>query len=80
MWKFEPDRIRLAREAKELSQSELASKVGVTLQRVVQWEKGKVKPNQDSLTAVCNVTGLAPRFFFAEYVHNVREHDEPASN
>lgn len=70
MWVFDCDRIKVAREVKDFTQSDLASKVGVTLQRIVQWESGEVKPSMSSLETISNVLDIAPKFFFSDSVHN----------
>lgn len=63
-WKFAAHRIKMAREARDLSQKQLAEMLGVPAQQVQRWEAGEVAPGQDSLTNICNVLQTPPRFFF----------------
>lgn len=65
-WQFLADRITLAMEGKGVTAQQLAPEIGVTVQQLQQWERGEVKPNQDSLCRICDATGFQPRFFFAE--------------
>lgn len=64
MWKFDESRIALARESRSLTQGELATVTGLSQQQISQWEKGEVRPGQDSLTKICNALNIEPRFFF----------------
>lgn len=70
MWIFDCNRIRLARESKDLTQKEFAAKLGTETHRIKDWEAGRVKPGQSSLVAICNLMGLSPRFFFDKTGHN----------
>lgn len=66
IWTFQGERIRLARESKDLTQKQLADLIGVSPQQVSAWELGNIKPGQDSLLKMVNTLGVAPRFFFVE--------------
>lgn len=50
--------IKQARKAKKISQSELASRAGVTQTYVSFLEKGTTFPQKDKLVAICNVLDL----------------------
>ena len=65
-WKFEPNRIVMAREARDFTQAQLAERIGATPQQLSQWELGNTIPGQESLTKICNALGCPPKFF---YVH-----------
>lgn len=46
--------IRKLREAKDLSQRELAKAIGVSSTAVVQWENGVSCPNRENTKKLCN--------------------------
>lgn len=48
-------RVKELREAKGLSQSELAQKVGVTKSGVAMWETKGVIPRQETLEKMCDI-------------------------
>jgi len=74
-WSFVGNRIQLAREASDVSQSKLAELIGVSQQQVSQWEKEDVKPSQDTLCKICNALRTPPRFFFVS-IGNFGNNDE----
>ena len=56
-----PDTIRLVRERLELSQTQLAEKIGVGLATVARWENGYFKPSvhvMPKLVEVCKEAGI----------------------
>ena len=53
------ERLRIAREAAKLTQSELGRRAGVTPQSVNQWESGLKSPSRENLLRVAKET-LAP--------------------
>jgi transcriptional regulator with XRE-family HTH domain len=63
-WKFEPSRIRSAREVNDMTQAVLAEKAGITVQQLSVWENGEVSPGQDSLMKLCNAMSCPPKYFF----------------
>ena len=65
-WRFSGERIKLAREANGISQEQLAVMAGTSQTQLSQWERGEVKPGQDSLMKVCNALKTPPRFFFVQ--------------
>lgn len=56
------DRIRQAREAKELDQSTLAMKVGIVTRTLQRWEKAEQIPDGVSLTKIAKATGVHPHW------------------
>ena len=54
------DRIRAARENKELDQSTLADKAGVVTRTLQRWEKGEQVPDGVSITKIARATGVQP--------------------
>lgn len=73
VWVFDVDRLKLAREMKDLTQAQLAERIGVQSQQVSAWELGKVLPGQDSLTKICNALQCPPKFFFTQAVANSKQ-------
>lgn len=65
-WIFRSDKIKDAREIKDLTQSQLAAMMNITPQQLSAWETGVVKPGQDSLLKLCNALECPPKFFFAQ--------------
>lgn len=59
------NRLRNARRASGLSQSELASRIGVTFQQVQKYENGANRIAGSRLWEVCKVLRLEPGYFFA---------------
>lgn len=57
------ERIRRARTAAGLNQTELAAHIGVTRAAVSQWELGTTKsPNPKNIFAIAEVTGFSPQW------------------
>jgi repressor LexA len=54
------DRIRAARENKQLDQSTLADKAGVVTRTLQRWEKGEQVPDGVSITKIARATGVQP--------------------
>jgi repressor LexA len=54
------DRIRAARDNKELDQSTLADKAGVVTRTLQRWEKGEQVPDGVSITKIARATGVQP--------------------
>jgi Zn-dependent peptidase ImmA (M78 family)/DNA-binding XRE family transcriptional regulator len=57
------DRLKLARELRGLTQSELAKRVEVTQASIAQIEGGRIQPSEDLLQAIALQTGFRPSFF-----------------
>ena len=55
-------RIEDCRHGKNISQSELARKVGVTPQAVQKWEKAKTVPRGATLRRLADVLGVSPAY------------------
>jgi SOS-response transcriptional repressor LexA len=54
------DRLRMARENKEMEQATLADKVGVVTRTLQRWEKGEQVPDGVLLTRLAKATGVQP--------------------
>lgn len=62
------ERIKYARESKELLQSDLAKLVGVKSSAVISnWEKDINKPNADKIVELCNVLDISLSFLLDYY-------------
>ncbi|MCL2223213.1 MAG: helix-turn-helix domain-containing protein [Oscillospiraceae bacterium] len=53
-------RIRYFREAKKMTQKQLADRIGVTNSRVCNWEQGTNRPDVDKLADICKVLSVSP--------------------
>ena len=53
-------RIRKYREENNLSQKQLAEKIGVSNSRVSNWEQGLNRPDADILAAICVALDVSP--------------------
>jgi transcriptional regulator with XRE-family HTH domain len=56
------ERIKEVREARGLTASELARRVGVTATAVWNWEKNSVRPRPPVLETIANVLGVTTTF------------------
>lgn len=65
---FEPGRLRLARELRQLSQADLARRLEVTPAAVSQYESGTTRPGRDSLKRLSAVLEVPPAFFSLQLV------------
>lgn len=59
-------RIRERREAKGLSQSELARRIGLERQQVAVWEKARNKPSEENFLALARILGTSISYLFGE--------------
>jgi Zn-dependent peptidase ImmA (M78 family)/DNA-binding XRE family transcriptional regulator len=60
---FEPERLRLARELKEWSQADLATRLDITPVAISQFETGVTRPGADTLDRITSALGVPARFF-----------------
>ncbi len=56
------DRIRSARDNKELDQATLAAKAGIVTRTLQRWEKGEQIPDGISITKIAKATGTHPHW------------------
>lgn len=61
---FERERLRVARELVGLSQSQLASRTGVSAAAISQFESGAARPSEESLAALSGALEVPVDFFF----------------
>lgn len=59
---FTPDRLRLIREARKMTQTDLAEAVGISSSSVSQYEAGNVNPSPDTLSRLCEALGVGSEF------------------
>ncbi len=64
-------RMRLRRIQLGLSQSALASKIGVSFQAVQKYESGDIRISASRLYDVAQVLEVSPAFFFEGYPHGL---------
>lgn len=76
VWNFDHNRIKTAREVRDLNQAELARKIGASPQQVSAWETGIATPGQDSLTKICNALQCPPKFFFVSIDDDNHQNNE----
>src|SRR6185437_15602683 len=60
---FEPARLRLARELKERSQADLASRISVTAAALGQYESGATRPSPQVFAELSRVLDVPAEFF-----------------
>src|SRR2546430_4317561 len=60
------ERVRHARELRDLTQTALAEHVGVNQSTIAQIESGLIQPSDDLVKAIALKTGLVPSFFRQE--------------
>jgi Zn-dependent peptidase ImmA (M78 family)/DNA-binding transcriptional regulator YiaG len=65
---FEPGRLRLARELRQLSQADLARRLEVTPAAISQYESGATRPGRESLKRLSVVLEVPPAFFSLQLV------------
>ena len=53
-------RIRQYREANNLTQKQLAEKIGVSNSRISNWEQGINRPDVDLLSVICTALSVSP--------------------
>ena len=64
---FSPTKLKEKRESQGLSQSQLASSLGISRASYFNWESGKTKPNQNNLRKLSQILNVDPRYFESEY-------------
>lgn len=60
---FQPNRLTLAREWKEITKQELANRINRTASAISQFESGRVKPDALTIGELAMALGVAPQFF-----------------
>lgn len=65
------EKLRDARTAKDLKQSDVAEKLDCAPTSLTNWEKGKVQPSLDVLSHLCKIYGISPLSLLArEYSYS----------
>lgn len=64
------DRLRAARTAKELSQAELANKVGIHITNISRYERGENKPTTEVLSKIANALGVTTDYLMAGTIND----------
>lgn len=68
--------IEAARVTANLTQAELAQKLGVSRETVSLWENGKLKMKPAYLLAICHITGFDPEDIFLPERFTCSEEEE----
>ena len=66
--KYDPDKIREAREERGLTQSTAAGMMEATKQQWQMWESGQVAPGAHVIARLCKVLKKSPSYFFEKGV------------
>lgn len=53
-------RLRTARVEADLTQSEVAKRMGLASNTIIDWERGRRKPRLDQLDLYCQICGCSP--------------------
>lgn len=64
LWKFDNDKIRLARESRGMTQEDLAAILDCTKQQISLWERKEASLTIASFMRICNALDAPPKFFF----------------
>lgn len=57
-YRFDPDALRRAREAADLTQADLAEAIGYSPQAVSGWERGRSVPDANALVGMADHLGV----------------------
>lgn len=63
---FNPSRLELARKRRKLTKLELSRLTGITTKSFVEYEKGTMRPRQDTVEVLSTVLGFPPEFFYGD--------------
>lgn len=74
-----PNRIRDARLAKDMSRDALARAIATGVSNVIRWEKGKHVPRIEHIAAIAMATDRPIEFFFGVDEDGAEEDDEEAA-
>ena len=59
-------RVRMMRLARGLSQTDLATRLGITFQQIQKYERGTNRVGAGRLQEIANLLGVTPAFFFED--------------
>lgn len=59
------EKLKEARKAKQLTQKELAAKIGAAHNSISNWENNQNKPDPDTIQNLCWALDVLPNYFFA---------------
>lgn len=76
-WSFDPQRIVVARESRDMNQADLAKNIGATQQQISSWETGETMIGIKYLMLICGVLDCPPKFFFPSSDDVIIISDEP---
>lgn len=64
--KFAGETLRKLREAKDMSQAEVAELVGVSRVSILHWEKGFNSPSLEKISILGGVLGVPAKYFLED--------------
>lgn len=67
-WQFDKSKLLCVRVKHEMTQREVALKLGKTKQMYHQWESGERTPNIHSLIKLAELYQVRPQYFFVQSV------------
>jgi putative transcriptional regulator len=67
------EHIRDLRQSKGLTQSDIASSMGVNFQNISAIERGEVAPTVFWITNLCNGLGIEPETFFQSFYKKLKQ-------
>lgn len=59
------EKIKTARKNKNITQKQLADKIGVVHNSISDWENNKNKPDLDTISLLCGVLGITPNYLLS---------------
>lgn len=69
-------RIRKYREEAKLSQTQLATQIGVTNSRISNWEQGLNRPDADMLAEICKALNVSPSLLLGVHLTSEELNDK----
>lgn len=63
---FEPERLRVIREARGLTKTELANQLSMSISSLSQYESGKITPSPDSVASLAGALAIPEEFLTSE--------------
>lgn len=72
--------ISLKRREKNITQSELAERLGITDRAISKWENGVCMPDVSNIPELCNILGITINDLFSGYVVDMKEIDKQMEN
>jgi len=68
-WEFSGAKVRILRQAEELTQADFASTLGVSRAQIIKLEADQTIPTTSILLKICNRFRVPPDYFFIKKNH-----------